>query len=391
MKPSLSIPRSLVVFLLAIGLVTPVFAQHDNQRSSRIDQIQIQGKLVPKLFTPTANMQSYLNREGRASKAIIVQLQSLRAEAKGKGYEVGYTEAMDRTLEQLAGTLDPGDVSGQAREQNALAEKLLQEDTKSMTEYLRKNPNQLKTIEAFSYSCSASLSAFSWVGCGKVTPVRNQAACGSCWAFGTCAAYEGSYAIRNNLLIDVSEQYILSCCKLLYADCGTCSGGWPQRAAAYLISRGTAAETTVPYTATNAACPTSASRPYHAVAWGFVAPNGAIPSVAAMKAALCTYGPLSVCVRATSQFQAYTSGVFNQNDPGAINHCVGLVGWDDAKGAWLIKNSWGTGWGMNGYMWIKYGSNSIGKLALWVKARSNWWFFASMFKQLVPNAEIQVQ
>jgi cathepsin L len=104
-----------------------------------------------------------------------------------------------------------------------------------------------------------------------------------------------------------------------------------------------------------------------------------------MKQALCAYGPLSVCVRVTSAFQAYHSGVFNQNDPGAINHCVTLVGWNDAKGAWLIKNSWGTGWGMNGYMWIKYGSNSIGKLALWVKSKSIFYVIPANFYKLLPN------
>jgi cathepsin L len=49
-----------------------------------------------------------------------------------------------------------------------------------------------------------------------------------------------------------------------------------------------------------------------------------------------------------------------------INHAVLLIGWDDEKQAWLIKNSWGEQWGEKGFAWIKYGSNNIGVFAAWV-------------------------
>jgi len=90
-----------------------------------------------------------------------------------------------------------------------------------------------------------------------------------------------------------------------------------------------------------------------------------------LKQALCRYGPLAVAVRATRLFQAYKSGVFNERDTGKVNHGVTLIGWDDNKEAWLIKNSWGTGWGEKGYMWIVYYSNSIGYGASWVEAKSS--------------------
>ena len=72
---------------------------------------------------------------------------------------------------------------------------------------------------------------------------------------------------------------------------------------------------------------------------------------------------------------AYTNGVFYElesrptNDLFHGNHSVLIIGWDDDKGAWLIKNSWGTYWGEDGYMWIKYNSNDIGKKAAWVVAK----------------------
>lgn len=72
-------------------------------------------------------------------------------------------------------------------------------------------------------------------------------------------------------------------------------------------------------------------------------------------------------MNATLAFQGYKSGVFNENaNDNGINHAIVIVGWDDAKGAWRIKNSWSTGWGEAGYMWIKYGSNDIGYAATWV-------------------------
>ena len=63
-----------------------------------------------------------------------------------------------------------------------------------------------------------------------------------------------------------------------------------------------------------------------------------------------------------------------------MNHCVTIVGWDDSKQAWLVKNSWGTGWGSTcgfgterGYIWIKYGCDNIGLFPGWVLAKSRWW------------------
>jgi hypothetical protein len=112
-----------------------------------------------------------------------------------------------------------------------------------------------------------------------------------------------------------------------------------------------------------------------------VSDTGGIPSVADMKDALCTYGPVAVAVTVTPAFQMYNSGVFDEDDSGNVNHGITVIGWDDSKthalgsGAWLIKNSWGTHWGETGgygadrgYMWIAYGSNQVGFGAAWAEA-----------------------
>jgi cathepsin L len=146
---------------------------------------------------------------------------------------------------------------------------------------------------------------------------------------------------------------------------------------------GVATETAYPYTATDTACK-PVPKIYYVTTWGYVIPTGGIPSVDQMKAALCEHGPLAIAVRVTDAFQAYTSGVFNEKAAGAINHAITLIGWDDKKHAWLIKNSWGTGWGEAGFMWIDYDSNSVGDGAAWVDARRPFYRLPDKYWKLLP-------
>jgi cathepsin L len=302
--------------------------------------------------------QYYLQRERKAPEKIKAQINTLREEIQAKSYtfQVGYTTAMDYTIEQITGLVEPPDLSERIKKQNLAAEKLLKQ----------------KFIAKVAGTCSAGASSFDWRQNSGATPVRNQKNCGSCWAFATHGAFEGSYRIRNSIIIDSSEQDTLDCNTLGYS----CSGGW--WAYKYLINTGSAKESNYPYVAVQGTCLVK-PRPYKAVIWGYVGSSSATPSVAALKQALCRYGPLAVAVLVTSQFQAYTGGVFNACvSSNNVNHGVTLIGWDDSKGAWLIKNSWGTGWGETGgfgtekgYMWISYNCNNIGYGASWVQAKES--------------------
>lgn len=297
---------------------------------------------MTKLITPTLD---YAKRELRASTDIRSALAGLRDEAAAKQwtFEVGYTTAMDFATEQITGMKPPEDWLEKAKQQDAVAKTLEQPERAALG------------------SCVATAAKFNWVDYGGVTPVKDQGACGSCWAFATHGAFEGNYAILNNSQINSSEQDTLDC-----SGAGDCGGGW--WAYDYLIKTGSAEEANYPYTAVKGACNTGAARPYKATVWGYVNSHVQIPSVAELKRALCNYGPLGVAVAVTPAFKAYKSGVFNENSIADINHGVTLVGWDDSKQAWRIKNSWGTGWGESGYMWIAYGCNKIGYGASWVKA-----------------------
>lgn len=185
---------------------------------------------------------------------------------------------------------------------------------------------------------------------GVYTPVKNQGSCGSCWAFGTLGAMEAAYKLKYGTTLDLSEQYLVSCNTLGYG----CDGGW--FAFAMCKSPGAILESCFPYKAVDAPC-SYCSNPtrYSVPSYGSVS-----TTTAKIKQAIYTYGSVAASVYVNSYFQAYKSGVFSGCGTGSVNHAIVLCGWDDAKGAWLLKNSWGTGWGLQGFMWIKYGCSRVG-------------------------------
>lgn len=299
---------------------------------------------IKKLITPSLD---YQQREQAAPSEVRSRIASLRSESASKKwtFQVGYTTALDFSIDEITGLKPPDDLLDRAKQQNEVARALLKKEQKPL----------------FLGQCAADASQFDWTDHNGVTPIRDQGGCGSCWAFATHAAYEGSYAILNKAFIDSAEQDTLDC-----SGAGSCSGGW--WAYEYLINTGSAEESEYPYAAADETCNSNVERPYKAVAWGYVDSTVEIPTIDALKRALCEYGPISVAVEVTPAFQAYTSGVFNENSTGTVNHGVTLVGWDDAKKAWRMKNSWGEGWGESGCMWIAYGANSIGYGAAWVQS-----------------------
>ena len=212
--------------------------------------------------------------------------------------------------------------------------------------------------------------AFSWCDSGGCTPVRNQGSCGSCWAFSTVGALECNIKIKDKVTVDLSEQWLVSC----NSDGWSCSGGWwahdyHQWKTDPCGGTGAVLESNFPYTATNASCNCPYSHDYLIQDWGFVGSSYGIPLVSSIKQAILDYGPVSVTVYVNSAFQAYTGGVFNGCASDEINHGVVLVGWDDNQGTggiWIMRNSWGSGWGEGGYMRIPYNCSSIGYAACYV-------------------------
>ena len=206
-------------------------------------------------------------------------------------------------------------------------------------------------------------SQFDWRTVIGDIPVRDQAGCGSCWAFATLGPVEFLLKNLTGLVMDLSEQLLVSCNAMGFS-CE--SGGW--WAFDTLMARGLVVESCFPYRAADIPClPTCpALGTVNVHHWGYVAPDSDLPSTVVMKNALLRFGPLTVGVSVGNEFFAYRRGVFSHDLATVVNHAVVVVGWDDTLEAWVVRNSWGVGWGMAGYMWISYGASLVGTAAAFV-------------------------
>eukprot|EP01090_Pellita_catalonica_P008282 TRINITY_DN18_c0_g2_i1.p1 TRINITY_DN18_c0_g2~~TRINITY_DN18_c0_g2_i1.p1 ORF type:complete len:326 (+),score=62.01 TRINITY_DN18_c0_g2_i1:25-1002(+) len=188
-----------------------------------------------------------------------------------------------------------------------------------------------------------------------VTPVYNQGQCGSCWAFSATENVESQWALAGNSLTKLSMQQVVDCDTTSYG----CGGGWPYLAYAYLESAGGQdSYASYPYTAENGQCVfKSADVVAKLSGWSYVTKD---ESESEMVSYLVEHGPLSVCVDASS-WQFYSSGVYMASDCStSIDHCVEAIGYNTGASTpyWIIRNSWGTDWGLNGYMHLQYGKDA---------------------------------
>jgi cathepsin L len=189
-----------------------------------------------------------------------------------------------------------------------------------------------------------------WRQAGAVTHIKNQGQCGSCWSFSTTGSTEGCHFLKNKKLNSLSEQNLMDC-STAHGNQG-CDGGLMTQAMDYIISnKGIDTESSYPYTAEDGTCNYNAGN------------SGAtLKSYTNVKAGdendlqnKVNEGPTSVAIDASqSSFQFYSSGVYNEPacSTSQLDHGVLAIGWGTDAGTayWLVKNSWGTDWGLNGYI-----------------------------------------
>lgn len=199
-------------------------------------------------------------------------------------------------------------------------------------------------------------SSVDWVKAGAVTPVKNQGQCGSCWSFSTTGALEGAYYVAHGTLESFSEQQLVDCDtrKNGGKDMG-CNGGLMDNAFAWIEKNGgLCTESAYPYssgtTKTAGTCDTSCT----------VVPDSEITNYVDVKAksdddmmSALAQQPVSIAIQADqTDFQLYKSGVFTGSCGTKLDHGVLAVGYGSLDGVdfYMVKNSWGTTWGDNGYI-----------------------------------------
>jgi len=195
-----------------------------------------------------------------------------------------------------------------------------------------------------------------------ITPVKDQQQCGSCWAFSVGETAEsanilGGKGNANTML--VSEQQIVDCDT---SDDG-CNGGNPETAWQYIIStQGLDSESSYPYTAEDGTCKFKAQNVIATVkGWKYATTSG---DETTLQSNLLKQ-PVSICVDAAN-WQDYQSGVMTAWECAwvvQLDHCVQLVGYSTGGtngNYWIVRNSWNTNWGIDGYIWLEMGADTCG-------------------------------
>jgi len=205
----------------------------------------------------------------------------------------------------------------------------------------------------------ASPDSVDWRQQGAVNGVKNQGQCGSCWAFGTVAALEGQTAIKKGNLPDCSEQQLVDCDR----QSSGCQGGLPDFANQYIAqqgSNGLDTQSSYPYTARDGTCDTSKTQDGQNVCATINGHTNVPQGESSLQQAVGTVGPITIGVNA-SPWSSYAGGIYDDSSCSArLNHAVAAVGYDTNQNYWIVRNSWGSSWGEQGYIRMVMGKNMCG-------------------------------
>jgi len=204
-----------------------------------------------------------------------------------------------------------------------------------------------------------------WRLSGVVTPPKDQRDCGSCTIFALTGALESAMAIyRRNMNLDLSEQELLDC--PTGAGVNRCNGNWPEDIYEYQRNQGQTSESLYQYQAKDGTCRAAGKPRFGKVQDYYRATKG---SEAAMKDYVGNYGPSSVIITLDNGFMNYLGGVMNTPCASTtLDHSVLAVGYGSENGLdyWIIKNSWGTGWGDGGFIKMARNAGNMCQIADYV-------------------------
>jgi len=213
-----------------------------------------------------------------------------------------------------------------------------------------------------------------WRTSGCITPIKNQGTCGSCWAFSATGALEAQKCFKTKVATTFSEQNLMDCAGSTYGNYG-CNGGNMNGAFSYVVNnKGLSSEAGYSYLGyVQSTC-------NYKLAYNSTSCKGnnwVTASESALQTAVAQNGPVSIAVDASqASFHSYSSGVYKSTacSSSNLNHGVLVVGYGALNGVqyWLIKNSWGTGWGINGYMYLARNANNMCGVASYAMWPSVW-------------------
>ena len=204
-------------------------------------------------------------------------------------------------------------------------------------------------------------SSLDWREKGAVVPIKDQGQCGSCWAFSTIAGSEGANFLSSGKLLSLSESNLVDCVDTCYG----CNGGFMKGALTYIVEEQSGKvmlEDDYPYVPFRQLCMYLPEKGVGSITGYIEIVSGDEDDLAAKCA---QYGPVCVAIDAGGYtFQLYTGGIYD--DPGCspeyLNHGVACVGYGSESGTnyWIVKNSWGNGWGEDGYVRMIWKDNHCG-------------------------------
>jgi len=238
-------------------------------------------------------------------------------------------------------------------------------DTRDFQEYLglKRMYNEIDYLQSIKIKSNNTFQeeSVNWVEKGAVTSVKDQGQCGSCWSFSTTGSLEGAFFIKYGKLQSFSEQQLVDCDNFKNGgkDLG-CNGGFMDNAFTWISKNGgLCIEDEYPYisgtTKKSGVCQKTCSVISQSQIQNFV---DVTPSSDNDMMNALTQQPVSIAIEADEiDFQLYKSGVFTGKCGTNLDHGVLVVGYgsDNGEDYYIVKNSWGTTWGMNGYILLGRG------------------------------------
>lgn len=215
---------------------------------------------------------------------------------------------------------------------------------------LKNMPVTLMDDEVVEAEAPINTTTKNWCDEGACTPVKDQGSCGSCWAFSSIEAIESAWKIAGNDLVVMSEQELVDCSSSTGNE--GCNGGWYFWSYDWLKTNKTMKEADYPYTARDGSCQYNADKGITNV------PSYGQTKNTGDNLARLAQQPVNVAVAAGNNvFMNYSSGIITVDDgcPTSIDHAIVAVGWGSENGVqyYIVRNSWGTGWGEGGFVRIQ--------------------------------------